>query len=113
MGKYAITLQPVEKDGTKGDAIETAAAVAWSKEYEAFPESSGEANLKSLCGMTGGQVFDKPQDVAGVDMSGERVDYDPRFLLASIALVAFLVELLARRYGRSLRSAWLRRRRNP
>ena len=100
MGKYIIRLYPTLPDGTTEDMVETAAAVALSREYEAFPDNSYQTTLEKICALTGGVVVRSPSALNSVDMNQVYIEYDPSMTLAIAALISLMLELLLRRFRR-------------
>ncbi len=111
-GKYLITLHPLLNDGTSGQPVQTAAAVAWSKEYDAFFEETSADLLQNLCLMTGGEVMRSASALCDVSMDDVYIEYDPMILLTLTTAVCVLLELTLRRFRRRL-SALLHRKAPP
>lgn len=106
VGTYQLTLRPVDANGKEGETYETAAASAWSREYEAFPSQEEEETLARACQWTGGTVYYSVNEAAKADLSDMIIEYDPTLLLSLTAFTAVLSELMLRRTGRQLQRAF-------
>lgn len=94
-GVYEMKFVQSDADGITVDYLDTALAVSYSAEYDAFSES-GEGLLESVTSYSGGLVAENADELAHVEM--EKVDdvKDPLVPIAVICAVFMLADLILR-----------------
>lgn len=97
-GRYDITLRYFDEQGALIDTYETAVFTARSTEYEAFPSEQEKDMLSALSDMTGGQIYRSVQAVLDAPLTDLTADVDPSGILALMAALLFLAEVILRRF---------------
>ena len=95
-GIYEMMITETDGDENVVDYLETAVAVSYSAEYDAFAES-GEPLLSGLCSYSDGEIFTDMQALASVKMSAISLIYNPMFLFAVISLILLLADIAIRK----------------
>lgn len=95
-GVYEIMITETDENNNIVDYLETAVAVAYSAEYDAFAES-GEALLSSICGYSDGTIFTDLARLADVEVSTIRLIFNPMVLFAVISMILLLADIAVRK----------------
>jgi len=91
-GVYEIMITETDEDNNIVDYLETAVAVSYSAEYDAFAEN-GEALLSSICGYSDGTIFTDLASLADVEVSTIRLIFNPMVLFAVISMILLLADI--------------------
>ncbi len=94
-GIYEMKLVQSDADGSTTDYLDTALAVSYSSEYDAFGES-GEGLLEQVCSYSGGMVAENPEPLAEIEMDKVEEIRDPLIPIALICAVFILADLILR-----------------
>lgn len=95
-GVYKIMITETDENNNIVDYLETAVAVSYSAEYDAFAES-GEALLSSICGYSDGTIFTDLARLADVEVSTIRLIFNPMVLFAVISMILLLADIAVRK----------------
>ena len=93
-GKYEITLEQYDSVGKQLSAFQTAAALSWSAEYEAFNAVDPLSAITELCAATGGEVLKSAEALNSVELEELYVEYDPTPILALLAFLCIILQIL-------------------
>lgn len=93
-GQYLLSIRNVNT----GSVTETAATVAWSPEYNAFPAQDGKALLNAICEVAHGQVATAAASIQPILPEDTAVTVDPVEYLLAAALLCFLGSIVFRRW---------------
>ena len=96
VGVYELMITQVDDTGVIVDYLETAIAVSYSNEYDAFADS-GEPLLDSLCGYANGGIYKNMQKLSQETVSPISVILNPAVLFAMIAVVLMICDIAIRR----------------
>ena len=96
-GRYEMTLRRYDAQGALTQTMETAAALSWSAEYEAFGAQEARAELESACAVTGGGLWRDARELSAIRMDDVYVEYRPLLALTLLETALVLIELLSRR----------------
>jgi len=94
-GIYEMKLVQYDAEGTTVDYLDTALAISYSTEYNAFGES-GAGLLESVSSYSGGIVAENPAALAEVEMAKADVLKDPLIPIVIICAVLMLADLILR-----------------
>ena len=95
-GIYEMMITETDSSNTVVDYLETAVAVSYSGEYDAFRES-GEPFLSNLCSYSGGDLFIDMKELANVKVSAISLIFNPMVLFAVISLILLLADIAIRK----------------
>ncbi len=95
-GIYEMMITEMDTDENIVDYLETAVAVSYSAEYDAFAES-GEPLLINLCSYSDGKIFTDMQELVDVEVSSISLIYNPMVLFAVISLILLLADIAIRK----------------
>lgn len=96
-GKYLVTLHEYDANRQKASTQESAFTVSWSTEYEAFPTTDVELEMRQVCAVASGTVVHSPQELLSVQTDDMLTQYDPSHAFAAIASMLILLDILIRR----------------
>ena len=91
-GVYELMITQTDADESIVDYLETAIAVSYSSEYDAFA-ASGEPLLNTLCSYTDGELYTDMQKLANVQVSSISILFNPMVLFCIIAAVLMLCDI--------------------
>ena len=94
-GIYQTMIVQYDENGSAVDYLETALAISYSSEYNAFAES-GEGLLSSICSHSGGIVSSDTSLLADVEMENVDILKDPLVAFAIICAVLMLADFIIR-----------------
>lgn len=94
-GTYKMIITETNNN-TIVDYLETAFAVSYSSEYDAFADS-GKTLLSNICGYLGGAIFTDIQDIANVNLSSIQLIYNPMVSFTVIAAILLIMDIAIRR----------------
>lgn len=95
-GVYELMITETDGTDTVVDYLETAVAVSYSAEYDAFAES-GEPLLSTLCSYSDGEIFSDLNELAEINVSSIRLLINPMVLFAVVSMVLLLVDIAIRK----------------
>ena len=95
-GVYGLMITQTNEAGEIVDHLETAVAVGYSGEYDAFAES-GEPLLEALCGEAGGNLYADMEQLAQVQVRSIDSVFDPLVLFAAVSAALLLVDIAIRK----------------
>ena len=95
-GVYQLMVTQVDENGAIVDYLETAVAVSYSTEYDAFADS-GETLLAALCDCSDGAVYTDLQQLASVRRNAIRMAYNPMVIFAVICAILLLADIAIRK----------------
>ncbi|MBR4863109.1 MAG: VWA domain-containing protein [Oscillospiraceae bacterium] len=95
-GLYAMMVTQSDKEGTIADYLESAIAVSYSQEYDAFADD-GQVLLTTLCGYSGGALFTDMHKLAQVQVGTIRAIFNPMTLFGVLALLLMLIDIAIRK----------------
>ena len=95
-GVYSLMITQTNEEGQIVDHLETAVAVGYSDEYDAFAES-GEGLLLALVGETGGDLFTDMEQVAAVKVNSISQVFNPLILFAAVSAALLLADIAIRK----------------
>ena len=95
-GVYELMVTQTDAGESIVDYLETAIAVSYSSEYDAFA-TSGEPLLNTLCSYTDGELYTDMQKLANVQVSSISILFDPMVLFCIIAAVLMLCDIAIRK----------------
>ncbi len=111
-GLYKLTVTESDPDGNVVDTLESAVAVSYSAEYDAFAPS-GKTILEGICAYSEGFVAEDTASLTQIQMPAVQLSRDPTVYLAFPAAILLLADVAMRRIRwRDLREAfkkWFRR----
>ncbi len=98
IGSGIYEMRFIEKDsaGQVVDYLDTALAVSYSAEYDAFI-LDGKELMDALCVPSGGQVFTDMEQLSQVSVSAVGVVYNPLILFSVISAVLLLADIAIRK----------------
>lgn len=94
-GIYEMSFVEYDGEGNTVDYLDSALAVSYSSEYDAFGES-GEGLLEYVCSYSGGTVADHPDTLVEVEMEKVEEIKDPLIPIALICAAFLLADLILR-----------------
>ena len=95
-GVYELMVIQADDSGSIVDYLETAVAVSYSGEYDAFA-NSGEPLLNTLCSYSDGALFTDMQKLANVKVGSIRIIFNPMALFGIVALLLMLADIAIRK----------------
>jgi len=95
-GIYSIMITETDSEGQIVDYLETAAAVSYSAEYDAFRES-GEELLAALCSYSDGAIYDDMKELSRISVNKVSRIYRPMILFAIISLILLISDIAIRK----------------
>ena len=78
------------------DYLETAVAVSYSAEYDAFADG-GEVLLSNICSYSDGKIFVDMNELAKVKISAISLIFNPMVLFAVSAMILLLADIAIRK----------------
>lgn len=94
-GIYEMRFLQSDGEGITVDYLDTALAISYSTEYDAFSES-GEGLLEQVCSYSGGEVADNPEALSAVEMNKVDDIKDPLIPIALVCAAFLLADLILR-----------------
>ncbi len=95
-GVYELMIIQTDSSENIVDYLETAIAVSYSGEYDAFA-ASGESLLSTLCSYSAGGIYSDMQELANVPVSSVSILFNPMVAFAVIALILMLADIAIRK----------------
>lgn len=95
-GIYEIMITETDSSNNIVDYLETAVAVSYSAEYDAFADS-GEVLLSNICGYSDGKIFVDMNELAKVKVSAISLIFNPMVLFAVLAMILLLADIAIRK----------------
>lgn len=95
-GVYELMLTQTDAAGTIVDHLETAVAVSYPKEYDAFA-AGGDTLLETLCSYSGGGVFTDPEELVKAKAKTAPEVLDPLVLFAVLCSVMMIADIAIRK----------------
>lgn len=95
-GQYLLSIRHTDTDFV----TQAAATVAWSPEYDAFPEQDGMALLEAIAEAAGGLLVKDAEELRVVGDPEPPVVIDPAACLMVFAVICFVCSTLLRRWRR-------------
>ncbi|MBE6638828.1 MAG: VWA domain-containing protein [Ruminococcaceae bacterium] len=95
-GIYDLTITEFSFDNRLIDSTQTAMAVSYSEEYDAFA-ADGKLLLMSLCSYSNGDIFTDMKKLAGVSMPGIHILYNPIIPIAILTAILLLADIAIRK----------------
>ena len=95
-GVYELMFSQTDAAGTMVDHLETAVAVSYPKEYDAFA-NGGDTMLELLCSYSGGGVFTDPEELVKAKAKTAPEVLDPLVLFAVLCCIMMLADIAIRK----------------
>ena len=95
-GIYEIMITETDSNNSIVDYLETAVAVSYSAEYDAFAKS-GEALLSNICSYSDGELFIDMNELAKVKVSAISLIFNPMVLFSVISMILLLADIAIRK----------------
>lgn len=95
-GIYEMMITETDSNSAIVDYLETAVAVSYSAEYDAFAPS-GEAFLSTLCSYSDGELFIDMKSLSEIQVSAISLSYNPMVLFAVLAMILLLADIAIRK----------------
>ena len=108
-GVYSLMFTQTDKDGQIVDYLDTALAVSYSQEYNAFGPS-GEQLLMGICNTCGGAIHTEAAQLAQVKVTTISKIHNPRVLFAVLCCILMLADIAIRKLRwKDIRNYFLRK----
>lgn len=95
-GVYELMITQTDSSENIVDYLETAIAVSYSGEYDAFADS-GEPLLSALCSYSDGEIYSDMQELADVQVSSISIIFNPMVVFAVISAILMLADIAIRK----------------
>lgn len=96
VGVYELSIVQKDADGQTADSLQSAMAVSYSPEYDAFA-TGGEELLSSVCGCSGGVVTSDIAKLLSVKTDPFEAVKDPLIPLAVLSALMLLADIIIRK----------------
>lgn len=93
---YELSIVQKDADGQTADSLQSAMAVSYSPEYDAFA-TGGEDLLSSVCGCSGGVVTSDIAKLLSVKTDPFEAVKDPLIPLAVLSALMLLADIIIRK----------------
>jgi len=95
-GLYQTIIYQTDATGNIVDWLETAFAVSYSAEYDAFAEG-GDGLLENVCSYSGGSVFSDMEKLAKAKAKSISSIFNPMVIFALISMILLLADIAVRK----------------
>ena len=95
-GIYTVMITETDASESIVDYLETAIAVSYSAEYDAFA-ASGDSLLSAICDYSGGKIYSDMQELVNVKVSAISMIYSPLVLFAVLIMIFMLADIAVRK----------------
>ncbi len=115
-GVYVISLERVNADGERLAYYEFYKSFAYSDEYDVFFDENkieGKTNIEKMAKTSGGTIIADPyvpNEIFNDFVLKVNSGFDPRYLFMIIAIVAFLLDIIVRKFKFKWPHEWFKKR---